>query len=145
MCVVVEKWVRSDRVECGMIITIKLQQQHVEGNEEAGWDAEAAAAAVGAGEHLQPAAAGSSKGPVQRYHLAQQDAIVRRLRLIPHAHLVRLQENKNELTFIWVRPASTISSSPATDATTLPLQGEQPREEVEAAEARVHTTATTMT
>ena len=102
----IQKWLAADAVQCGMVVTVKMQAPddsltEVDDDDrsidDGGSDSAAAAAAVG------------SKGPVQQYHLQQQESVLRRLRAIPNSRLVHLQENKNEVTFMWIRPSSSNS------------------------------------
>ncbi len=91
----VRRWLEADAVQCGMIITVKMQREgSVAAEEDAAGDASSAAATTA----LPP------RGPVQQYHLAQQATVLAQLRAIPNSRLVHLHENKNECTFIWIRP-----------------------------------------
>lgn len=87
----VQKWLAADAVQCGIIVTLKLQADGAQADDQLD--------SAGPGPGAPPA----PKGPVQLYHLQQQEDILQQLRNIPNGRLVHLEENKNEVTFIWVR------------------------------------------
>ena len=89
----IERWLKADAVECGMVVTIKMQSDPA---------ASAEPSPQGFGSESGP-----SKGAVQRHHLAAWPEVLARLRAIPNSTLTHLQENKHELTFVWIRPRSS--------------------------------------
>jgi 23S rRNA (cytidine2498-2'-O)-methyltransferase len=98
----VHRWLDADAVQAGIVVTIKLQREGEVMPASAGED-NAASALQGT---PTPAAATSVKGPAQQYHLRQQATVLSQLRSIPNARLMHLQENKHEVTFMWLRPQS---------------------------------------
>lgn len=111
----IERWLKADAVECGIVVTIKMQ------SDPAATAEPTPPGFVGSGEKAE----GPSKGAVQRHHLAAWPEVLARLRAIPHSTLTHLQENKNELTFVWIRPSMEDEAKHSTSSS----EQEQPERE----------------
>lgn len=89
----VRRWLASDGVAQGMVVTVKLQSDE-DADEEVEQESSTEA----------PSKPRTPKGPAQLHHQRTQADVLRQLREIPNGRLVRLCANRNEVTFMWMRP-----------------------------------------